>query len=177
MILVCFFLFLRERNGHKDFVASWVDDLVYSSDDINFYEKFEKALSTKFLISEVDDLNWFLGMQIRHEKGRLEISQENYIKKILENFGMKDAKGLFRPVAEKQQISRSDCPDGGSQEQKEMKNCNFRGMIGCLNYLANTTRPDITSAVKALSRYVQNPSRKHWFKSKNTFEVFKGNKV
>ena len=121
-------LFLRERNGHKDFVASWVDDLVYCSDDNNIYEKFEKALSTKFLISEVDDLNWFLGMQIRHGKGRLEISQENYIEKLLENFGMKDVKGLFTPVAEKQQISRSDCPNEGSQEQKEMKNCNFRGM-------------------------------------------------
>ena len=169
-------LFLRERNGHKDFVASWVDDLVYCSDDINFYEKFEKALSTKFLISEVDDLNWFLGMQIRHEKGRLEISQENYIEKLLENFGMKDAKGLFTPVAEKQQISRSDCPDEGSQEQKEMKNCNFRGMIGCLNYLANTTRPDITFAVRALSRYVQNPGRKHWLQGKHILRYLKATK-
>ena len=84
------------------------------------------------MISEVDDLNWFLGMQFRREKGRLAISQENYIKKLLENFGMKDAKGLFTPVAEKQQNSTSNCPDEGSQEQK-MKNCNFRGMIGCLN--------------------------------------------
>ena len=102
-------LFLRERNGHKDFVASWVDDLVYCSDDINFYEQLEKALSTKFWISEVDDLNWFLRMQIRNEKGRLEISQENYIEILLENFGMKDAKGLLTPVAEKKQISESDC--------------------------------------------------------------------
>ena len=84
------------------------------------------------MISEVDDLNWFLGMQFRRKKGRLAISQENYIKKLLENFGMKDAKGLFTPVAEKQQNSKSNCPDEGSQEQK-MKNCNFRGMIGCLN--------------------------------------------
>ena len=83
-------LFLRERNGHKDFVARWVDDLVYFSDDINSYDKFEKTLSQKFLISEVDDLNWFLGVQIRREKGRLEIFQENYIEKLLENFGEKD---------------------------------------------------------------------------------------
>ena len=58
-------------NGHKDFGASCVDDLVYCSDDNNFYETFEKTLSKKFLISEVDDLNWFLGMQIRRGKGRL----------------------------------------------------------------------------------------------------------
>ena len=83
-------MFLREGNGHTDFVARWVDDLVYFSDDNNFYDKFEKTLSQKLLISEVDDLNWFLGMQIRREKGRLEISQENYIEKLLENFGKKE---------------------------------------------------------------------------------------
>ena len=58
---------MRERNGHMDFVASWVDGLVYCSDD-KFYETFEKTLSKKILISEVDDLNWFLRMQIRREK-------------------------------------------------------------------------------------------------------------
>ena len=73
------------------------------------------------MISEVDDLNWFLGMQIRHEKGGLEISRENYIEDLFENFEMKDAKGLFTPVAEKQQISKSDCPNEGSQEQNEIK--------------------------------------------------------
>ena len=118
---------------------------------------FTKRLSKKLWIKEVDDLNWFywfLGKQIRREKGRLEICQETQIEKLLGNFGMKDAKGLFTPVAEKQQSSKSDCPDEGSQEQKEMKN-SFRGMIGCLNCLANKTRPDIPFAVGALSCYVQ----------------------
>ena len=90
---------------------------------------------------------------------------------------MKDAKELFTPVAEKQQISKSDCPDEGSQEQKEMKNCNFRGMIVCQNYLANTTRPDITFfAVRALSRYVQNPGRKRWLQGKHILSYLKATK-
>ena len=98
-----------------------------------------------------------------------------YIEKLLEYFGMKDAKGLFTPVAEKQQISKSDCPDKGSQEQK-MKNCNFRGMMGCLNYLTNTTRPDKTFAVTALSRYVQNPGREHWLQGKHILRYLKATK-
>ena len=105
-------LFLRERKGHKDFVTD------ICSDDITFYEKIEKALSTKFLISEVDDLNWFLEMQIGHEKGRLEVSQANYIKKLLENFEIEDAKRLFTPVAEKQQISESDCPEAAKNKRR-----------------------------------------------------------
>ena len=69
---------------------------------------------------------------------------------------MKDAKQLLTPLTEKQQFSKIDCPAEGSLEQTDMKNCTFRGMIGSLNYLANTTRPDITFAVRTLSRFVQN---------------------
>ena len=107
---------MRKRNGNKDFLTSWVDDLIHCSDDIKFHQAFGKKLGKKLLISEVDDLNWFLEMQIRREKGRLEFSQKNYIQKLLENFGMKDAKRFFTPAAEKQQISKSDCPEEGSQE-------------------------------------------------------------
>ena len=42
-----------------------------------------------------------------------------------------------------------------------MKCCNYRGLIGSLNYLANVSRPDITIAVRSLSRFVQNPGRQH----------------
>ena len=82
---------------------------------------------------------------------------------------MKDAKRLFTPVAEKQQINWSNCRDKGSQERKEMKKSNFRGMIVYFNYLGNTTRPDITFAVRALSRYVKNAGRKHWLQGKHIF--------
>ena len=128
------------------------------------------------LISEVDSLNWFLGMQIRREKGRLENSQKNYIEKLLDIFGMKNYKGLFTDVAGKHQISKSDCPDEGSQEQKEMKICNLRELISCLNYLANTQRPDLTFAVRALSRYVQNPGCKHWLQGKHILRYLKATK-
>ena len=89
---------------------------------------------------------------------------------------MNDAKRIFTPVAEKQQISKSDCPCEGSQEQKEMKNCNFRGLIGCLKYLANTTRPDTTFAIRALSRYVQNSGRKYWLQVKHILRYLKATK-
>ena len=153
-------LFLKERNGHKDSVANWVDRLVYCSDNDKFLRNVRENAEQKNLRSEVYDLHWFLGKQFRPEKSRLEVSRENYIEKSLETFGKKDAIGLFTRVAEKQQIIKSDRPAAGSKEQK-MERCYFPEMIGCLNYLANTTRPDTTFAVKALSRYVQNLGRKH----------------
>ena len=54
-----------------------------------------------------------------------------------------------------------------------MKKCILRGMLGCFNYLANTTRPDISFAVRALSRYVQSPGRKHWLQGQQILSYLK----
>ena len=108
----CFYL--RYRKGVTDYVACWVDDLVYCSRDERFYEEFEIALRKKFLVSDVSDLNWFLGIQIRRDANKIEISQESYIEKLLENFGMTDAKTAFTPALEKVPIGSVDCLLKGS---------------------------------------------------------------
>ena len=100
------------------------------------------SASQKFLVSEVGDLNWFLGMQIRRDVTNL-ISNKKVTEKHLEIFGMSDAQTAFTPALEKVPISSVDCPSKGGKEEKEMC-CNYRGLISSLNYLANTSRPDLT---------------------------------
>jgi hypothetical protein len=39
---------------------------------------------------------------------------------------------------------------------------NYRRAIGLLNYLAVSTRPDISFAMSKLSQYLENPSSQHW---------------
>ena len=38
----------------------------------------------------------------------------------------------------------------------------FRELAGCLMWLANKTRPDISNAVRAVARYTCSPKEKHW---------------
>ena len=57
-------------------------------------------------------------MQIRREANKIEISQETYLKKLLECFGMSDAITAFTPALEKVSISSVDCPSKGSKEEK-----------------------------------------------------------
>ena len=38
----------------------------------------------------------------------------------------------------------------------------FRELVGCLMWLANQTRPDISNAVRAVARYTCSPKEKHW---------------
>jgi hypothetical protein len=39
---------------------------------------------------------------------------------------------------------------------------NYQSLIGQLQYISNTTRPDITYCVNSLSRFANNPGRAHW---------------
>ena len=127
-------------------------------------------------MSEIGDFNWFPGTQMRRDANKIEISQESNIEKLLGNFGMSDAKTAFTPALEKVPISSVDCPSKGGKEEKEMC-CNYRGSIGSLNYLANTSRPDIPFVVRSLSRFVHNPVRQHWNQVKHVLRFLKAMKV
>ena len=93
----------------------------------------------------------------------------------LEIFGMTDAKTALTPALEKGPISSVDCPSKGSKEEKEMKCCNYKGLIGSLNYLANTW-PDITFVVRSLNRFVQTPGLQHWNQAKHVLRYLKATK-
>ena len=57
-----------------------------------------------------------------------------------------------------------------------MQSCDYRGIVGCLNYLALTRRPDIAHAANLLSSFVENPGRRHWNAAKGCLRYLKGTK-
>ena len=127
-------LVLRERNDHMNFVASWVDDLVCYREHISFYGKFENTLTQRGLISEMHDLNWFLDMQIRREKGRLDISRENYIEQLLKIFEWRMRKDFSHLLLENGKPVSHTVLTKAPRKKQRGEQLSFRGMICCLNY-------------------------------------------
>ena len=58
----------------------------------------------------------------------------------------------------------------GSQDMAEMP---YRFMVGSLMYLVVCTRPDMSMAVSALSRYCENLHPKHWKARKRVLRYLK----
>ena len=54
-----------------------------------------------------------------------------------------------------------------------MQSCDHRCIVGCLNYLALTSRPDIAHAASLLSSFVQNPGKRHWNAAKGCLRYLK----
>ena len=55
-----------------------------------------------------------------------------------------------------------------------MKGCDYRGIVGCLIYIAKPTRSDILATVSRLSRYRKNPRKVHWMAAKQVLRYLKG---
>jgi hypothetical protein len=60
------------------------------------------------------------------------------------------------------------------EERKSMENIPYLNAVGTLQYLATSTRPDISFAVGVLARFNKNPGIEHWKAVKHLFRYLKG---
>eukprot|EP00253_Pinus_taeda_P016064 PITA_16064 len=99
-----------------------------------------------------------LGMQIFKDRsnGKLWISQQKYIEKILLRFGMNNVKPVSVTLASHFKLSSSLCPNT-DEEKDYMSRIPYANIVGCLMYAMVCTRPDISHAVGVVSRYMANP--------------------
>ena len=104
-----------------------------------------------------------LGIRIVCDRplGLMWLSQENYIKKVLERFNMDKAKPVNCPLAGHFKLSSSQCPTS-DEEKNEMQKIPFASAVGSLMYAMICTRSDIAHAVGVVSRFLSNPGKEHW---------------
>ena len=67
------------------------------------------------------------------EKKRLCLSEEKYIKKVLDRFKMKDAKPIGTPLVGQFKLGVDLCPSD-DKEKEEMRNIPYGATVGSLMY-------------------------------------------
>ena len=127
-------------------------------------------------ISSYGDLSWFLNIKIERTKNEIKLSPEAYVEKLQEKFYMSESKTLETPLDVSLKLSKLDSPEIGSNGDRELQSCNFRGIVGCMSYLALTSRQDIAHAANLLSSFVQNPGKRYWNAAKVCLHYLKGTK-
>jgi hypothetical protein len=91
------------------------------------------------------------------EEGWTKVDQKRYCQEVLQRFGMDGCKPVSTPMAVKEKLS-SDPNEMGDLAPEGTP---YRELVGCLNYAATCTRPDIAYAVSMCARYVECPREKH----------------
>ena len=78
-------------------VAVYVDDLLVAGPNIGLINDFKSDLKGAFHMSDLGELNYFLGLQISRLHDGLFISQEKYALDLLEKFNMLECKPAPTP--------------------------------------------------------------------------------
>jgi hypothetical protein len=138
-------------------------------------ERLKSLLYKEFEMKDLGATKKILGMEIRRDREarKLWLSQKNYIRKVLENFSMLDAKPVSTPLANHFRLSSNQCPKN-AEEIEDMTRVPYASAVGCLMYAMVCTRPDLAHAVTTISRYMANPGREHWNAVKWIFRYLKG---
>ena len=79
--------FFRKKEGeHLMIVQIYVDDIIFGSTNPSLTDEFRKLMETKFEMSTMGPVNFFLGLNIRQGPEGIFINQEAYTKNLLTKF-------------------------------------------------------------------------------------------
>lgn len=125
-------------------------------------------MMNKFDMTDLRELNYFLGLEIAQTSAGIFMSQKKYVEDTINKFNMMGCKPVPTPmnIGEKLQLNDGTGSANGSL---------FRSLIGRLIYLTHS-RPDINFTVGVLSRFMHNPSKHHYGTAKRVLRYLAGTK-
>ena len=126
-------------------------------------------------MKDLGEAQFILGIQIERDRANriLYLSQETYIKKVIERFGMSDCKPVSTPLEAGMKLSKLDSPES-DEMVNEMKKIPYQSAVGAIMYAMLGTRPDIAFAITALSQFSTNPGHLHWLALKRVLRYLRG---
>ena len=92
------------------------------------------------------------GYKRDREKGTLEISQTQFIRNVVERFGITKTS----PIPASSSLDLRHVSD-----EDPAVDARYRKMVGSLMWITNQTRPDIANAVRAVARFSHDPKEVH----------------
>ena len=158
-------LFIKVKNDLL-LIQIYVDDIIFGSTNKKLYEKFSALMQSKYRMSMMGELNFFLGLHIKHTSDGIFINQSKYVKDLVKNFDLQDCSIAITlmPTSTKLDVN----PKG-----KSVDHSSYRRMIGSLLYLT-ASRPDIMFSTCLCARFQANPKESYLIVVKRIFRYLKG---
>ena len=168
-------VYIYTRGEVRMIVPIFIDDITLAGTSPSANDKVVEELKSYFKLRDLGPTNFLLGIHITRDipNRTISLSQRQYIINILERFGMVECKPVLTPIEPGTSLT-SDMSPKNDEEVNEMRNVPYIVAVGCLMYLAITTRPDISYTVGVLGRFNHNPGPRHWLAVKHLLRYLKG---
>ncbi|GKB84157.1 retrovirus-related pol polyprotein from transposon TNT 1-94 [Tanacetum coccineum] len=160
-------LFIQKAGNDLLLVQIYVDDIIFASTNTALCNEFANMMTTKFKMSMMGQMLFFLGLQIYSQSPRgIFLNQLKYASEIIKKYGLLTSDSVDTPMVEK---NKMDEDLQGTAVDATL----YRGMIGSLIYLTSS-RPNLIYAVCLCDRYQGKPTEKHLNVVKWIFRYLKG---
>jgi len=138
-------------------VTIYVDDITLASNSLNEIKKAKEALNLTFDMTDLGEIGWIIGMQVIRDRARktITISQERYIKDILEKHGQQNACPISTPSLLNEQLEKLKDPEADVDIHQ------YQSAVGALMYAMLGTHPDLADMVRILSQHTVTPGKAH----------------
>nr|GEV10187.1 retrovirus-related Pol polyprotein from transposon TNT 1-94 [Tanacetum cinerariifolium] len=159
-------LFICRNGNDLLLVQIYVDDIIFAASTLELCDLFAKIMCSKFKMSMMGKISFFLGLQISQSPRSIFINQSKYALESLKKYGFESCDPVDNPMVEKSKLDED-------KEGKAIDPSHYRGMIGTLLYLT-ASRPDLQFAICMCARYQARPTEKHIHLVKRIFRYLRG---
>ncbi|GJR19627.1 retrovirus-related pol polyprotein from transposon TNT 1-94 [Tanacetum coccineum] len=137
-------LFTRKEGKHILMVQIYINDIIFASTDPSLRDIFSDIMSSKFKMSMMGKMSFFLRLQISQTPKGILINQIKYALEILKKYGMDSSDSVDTPMVDRTKLDED-------LKGKTVDPTHYHGMIGSLMYLTSS-RPNLVSAVCMCAR-------------------------
>ncbi|GJR12302.1 retrovirus-related pol polyprotein from transposon TNT 1-94 [Tanacetum coccineum] len=128
-------LFTQKTGKHILLVPIYVDDIIFASTDPKACDIFSNEMNSKFQMSMMGQMSFFLGLQVSQNPRGIFINQSKFALEILMKFGMDSCDPVDTPMVDRLKLDEDTLGTPVDQTQ-------FCSMVGSLMYLT-ASRPDL----------------------------------
>ncbi|GJU05251.1 retrovirus-related pol polyprotein from transposon TNT 1-94 [Tanacetum coccineum] len=128
-------MFIRREGKELLLVQIYVDDIIFVASTPELCDLFAKIMCSKFKMSMMGKISFFLGLQISQSPRGIFINQSKYALESLKKYGFDSCDPVDTPMVEKSKLDEDS-------KWKDVDPSHYRGMIGTLLYLT-ASRPDL----------------------------------
>ena len=148
-------------------ITLYVDDMGQISESLDRILQNKVELSKHYQMTDLGKMSWILGIRIDHdhEKGTITLSQENFIKEILDCHRMSDSHPISTPALANEHLIKLKSP--------KISTKSYQCALGALMYPMLGTCPNFGYAIAALGCHATNPGLDHQHALERIFRYLK----
>ena len=88
-------MFIKTSKERKILIVSLhVDDLIFIGNDLSMFDEFKSSMTCEFDMSDLENVRYFLGVEVLQNTDGIYISQKKYVLNVLKKFGMEESNSV-----------------------------------------------------------------------------------